>query len=344
MSLSRPETQRVAATCLVILTVLAVAAALKWLAPVMIPFVLAFFISQLLSPLIRLLMTYAHLPRAGAVLATLLVAVLGFVGVLSLASASVAQLGANAAAYQAKAAELMQTTAEFLPLEAFGVEDAAVAKPLEQLSLSTIGSVLLGTTNAILELLSNSLLVLIFLLFMLLGPGSSPSDPKSTWAQIDGPIKRYLYAKAMLSAATGLLVGLVLYALGIDLALVFGLFAFMFNFIPNIGSVIATLLPLPVVIMSPDISTTTAALAILIPGAIQFSVGNLIEPRLLGHSLDLNPVAILLNLIVWGMLWGVVGMLLATPILVVIKILCGKIEETHFIARLLANEPDQALA
>ena len=100
-------------------------------------------------------------------------------------------------------------------------------------------------------------------------------------------------------------------ALGVDLALVFGLFAFLLNFIPNIGSVIATLLPLPVVMFNPEITPSTAALALTLPAAVQLTIGNFIEPKLMGTSLDLHPVSILMALVVWGTLWGIVGMLLA---------------------------------
>jgi len=328
--------------CLVILTVIAVAAALKWLAPVMIPFVLAFFFSQILSPLVRMLVERARFPREAAVMATLALAFLVFIGTASLISTSVGQIGANAQIYQQKAIILVQTTTAWLPLERFGIEDSMVTEPLKRYSLGTLGNVLLGTTNAILELLSNGLLVLIFLVFLLLGPSSRPPPTDSLWEKIDQPIKRYLIAKGILSAATGLLVGLVLSLLHIDLALLFGLFAFLLNFIPNIGSVISTLLPIPVVIASPDATLTTTVLAILLPGTIQFTIGNLIEPKLVGDSLDLSPVAILLNLIIWGMLWGIVGMLLSTPILVTVRILCEKFEGTQPLARLVSASPEPA--
>jgi AI-2 transport protein TqsA len=327
---------RVQTICLVSLTVLAVGGALKWLAPVMIPFVLAFFFSQILSPLVRLLVERMRLPRVAAIAVTLTLAFLVFVGTASLITTSVGQLGVNATGYQEKAVELINATTEWLPLERFGIDDTMVTEPLKRHSIGTLGSLLLGTTNAILELLSNGLLVLIFLVFLLLGPSSRPPAAGSFWEKVDRPIRRYLFAKGILSAATGLLVALVLGLLKVDLALLFGLFAFLLNFIPNIGSVIATLLPIPIVVASPDLSTTAAVLAVTIPGLIQFTIGNLIEPKLIGDSLDLSPVAILLNLIIWGMLWGVVGMLLSTPILVMLKILCEQFEDTQALAQLVS--------
>ncbi|MFQ5416222.1 MAG: AI-2E family transporter [Myxococcota bacterium] len=329
--------QRTQTVCLVILTTLAVAAALRWLAPVMIPFVLSVSFAFVLTPLIDLQQKRLRIPRGAALGATLVIAVLLFWTLGALVTASVGQLAANAGAYQQQAAKLIDLAAASLPLERLGIDPGAVYEPLEQFSSKTLGIVLVGTTNAILDIVSNGVLVFIFLVFLLLGASGTPPEPGSTWFEIDRQIKRYVVAKSILSAVTGMLVGGFLAILGIDLALVFGLFAFLLNFIPSIGSIIATLLPLPVVMVSPGISVGAAALAIAVPGAIQFVVGSIVEPKVMGGALDLHPVAILMNLIVWGMLWGIVGMLLSTPILVVIKILCERLEVTRPVVDVLAG-------
>jgi AI-2 transport protein TqsA len=249
----------------------------------------------------------------------------------------VAQLSASVTLYQTKAVELLGIVTDRLPLERFGMEVSAVHDSLRRFSMGTLGDLLLGTTNAVREILSQGALVMIFMVFLLLGTGGEPAPAGSTWSQIETRTKRYLVTKGALSAATGALVWAVLSLLGIDLALVFGLFAFLLNFIPSIGSIIATLLPLPVVIVTPDIELSTAILAIAVPGGIQFAIGNLLEPKIMGDSFGLHPVAILLNLMIWGMLWGIVGMLLATPLLVMIKILCERAEQTRPIAALIAG-------
>jgi AI-2 transport protein TqsA len=332
--------RRVQTVCLVVVATFAVGATLRWLAPVMIPFVLALFFAFILSPVIELQVARLRVPRAAAIAIALVLAFLFFAGVAALVSASVKQLAANAAGYQAKTATLLNMAGSTLSLERFGIDGAAVSDPLKKFSVGTLGKLLLGTTNAILDILSNGILVLIFMVFLLLGSGGKPPAPDTTWSEIDARIKRYLVTKGVLSAATGALVGCALSLLGIDLALVFGLFAFLLNFIPSIGSIVATLLPLPVVIASPDVSLFTAVLAIAVPGAIQFTIGNIIEPKVVGESLELHPVAILMNLIVWGMLWGIVGMVLATPILVVMRILFQRFEGTRPLAALLAGRID----
>lgn len=116
----------------------------------------------------------------------------------------------------------------------------------------------------------------------------------------------------------------------------FGLLTFLLNFIPTIGSIIATLLPLPIVLLQFDSPVKWLAV-LLIPAAIQGVVGNFIEPKLFSDSLDLHPASILLALTFWGIIWGPVGMFLAVPILVVMKIAMARIPATRPFAELLAG-------
>ena len=130
----------------------------------------------------------------------------------------------------------------------------------------------------------------------------------------------------------------MLYVLGVELALVFGLFAFLLNFIPTVGAIVATLLPLPIILMNPEVSLWTGILAIALPGAIHFVVGNIVEPMVLGDSLALHPVTILLALMIWGVMWGIPGMLLAAPITAVMKIIFERTERTRPLALALAGD------
>lgn len=327
--------QRIQTVCLLLLTTVVVAIALWWLRPVMIPFVLATFFAFGLTPLIDFQRRYLWIPRPLAILATM---IFGFV-VLSLLGGlitiSVRQLSANADAYQQKLNQLLDYAMAML--ERFGFDPVTAFSSLSAFPIKTVGGLLVATTNAIVELLSQGLLVMIFLFFLLLGGGTRPQPSTGVWSEVESQIKRYIITKVLVSAVTGLLVGVVLTLLGINLAMVFGLFTFLLNFIPSIGSIVATLLPLPVVLLSPDISLSVAVLAIGIPTVVHFVIGNVLEPKIMGGSLDLHPVTILLALIVWGMLWGLVGMLLATPLTAVMKMLCEKMEYTAPVAELLAG-------
>ncbi len=332
--------RRIQTACLLILSAIAIAAALVWLRPIMIPFVLAVFFAFGLAPLIDFQIRLMRVPRPLAVFATLVFGVIMLGLLAGLVSTSVAELAANAEVYQTQIKRLLDEAAAALPLQRFGLQIETAIDSLTERMLQTVGLLLVGTTNAILGLLSQSLLVLVFLIFLLVG-GTARSTPSGgILGEVEIRIQRYLMTKAIVSAATGVLVGGILSILGIDLALVFGLFAFLLNFIPSVGSTVSTLLPLPIVLVSPDISGTTAVLAIVIPGIIQFLIGSVIEPKIMGGSLDLHPVAILLSLILWGMIWGIVGMLLATPITSVMKILLEKMEVTAPVAELLAGRLD----
>jgi AI-2 transport protein TqsA len=339
---SESRERRIQTICLLILTAAVIAYALWLLRSVMIPFMVATFCAFGLSPLITFQRRYLHLPRPLAVLATLIFGCALLVVLGGIISTSVSQLAANTEFYQRQINQLLDRT--MILLESYGFDPVKTLNSLRALPLEKVSGLLTGTTRAIVDLLSQGSLVLVFLVFLLIG-GTTGTEPSGgVLGEVELRIKRYIVAKAVVSAATGALVGLVLTILGVELALVFGLLAFLLNFIPNLGSLIATLLPLPVVLVSPDSTLTTIILAIALPGMLQVVIGNFIEPKVMGGSLDLHPVTILLALIVWGMLWGIVGMLLATPLTAVMKILCERIEHTAGFADLLAGRLDRLRA
>jgi AI-2 transport protein TqsA len=123
-------------------------------------------------------------------------------------------------------------------------------------------------------------------------------------------------------------------------AIVFALLAFLLNFIPNIGPIIASLLPLPLIILSPELSVFSMVMVILLTTGVQFVSGNVVEPKIMGDSFELHPVAVLLTLMLWGMIWGIIGMILATPVTAAIKILLERFERTRPIAEVLAGRFD----
>jgi len=147
------------------------------------------------------------------------------------------------------------------------------------------------------------------------------SEDDRMWSDIDAAIHRYLIAKTLVSVAMGLGVFLVLGPiLHVKLAHLFGVLTVILNFIPNVGALIAALVPLPIILLDPDLSVAAQVLAILLPLAIHFVVGNFVEPFVLGPLLSLHPVVVLLSLSFWYVLWGVAGAILAVPITSVIAI------------------------
>ena len=111
----------------------------------------------------------------------------------------------------------------------------------------------------------------------------------------------------------GGLTGFILWSLHVDLWLVFGVLAFWLNFIPNVGAVVAVALPLPLILLDPKFTTLMRALAVGLPMTVHGVVANILEPVLFGHSMELQPVVVLVSLMLWGAVWGVTGMVLAVP-------------------------------
>ena len=335
---------RLQTTALLILSGLALAFALYWLAPVMIPFVVALFITIGLRPLVDFLVWRARMPHGLAVASTLLLAVLFLVLIAATITYSANEAARNSEVYVEQLRNALALISQELSADQRARLVGIETGPMFDQALTGVGGFILLTTNALLGLISQGVLVIIFVTFLLVGSdggGRRVRRPRdSTWNEIETRIKRYLAAKALISAATGILVGVSLGLLGVDLALLFGLFSFLLNFVPNVGSIVATLLPLPVVLMNPDMSWTVATLAIAIPSLIQLTFDNVVEPKVMGDRLELHPVTILLALIFWGMLWGLVGMLLATPMTAVMKILFSRLEPTRPLAELMAGNLD----
>lgn len=193
---------------------------------------------------------------------------------------------------------------------------------------------------ALLDISSNAVMVLIFMFFMLLGGSTSVIPRGGVWMEIEGKIRGYIVTKTIISIFTGLAFGLVLSMFGVPLALVFGLLAFLLNFIPNIGPVIASLLPLPLILLHPELALWQMILVIVLSSGVQIVSGNIIEPKVMGDSFELHPIAILLTLMFWGVIWGIVGMFLAVPMTAAVNILLARFERTKPIADILAGRFD----
>jgi len=192
-----------------------------------------------------------------------------------------------------------------------------------------------GTIGSAVGLFSTFTFMLIFVLFLL--AGRTPAGAVSgVYAEVESNIRRYLATKTALSAITGILVTLILAYMGLELAVVFGVLTFMLNFIPSIGSIIATLLPLPIA-YAQFASGWMLLWVLLLPGSVQMLIGNVIEPRIMGEGLDLHPITILFALTFWGLLWGPIGAILAVPITAIVRIAMARFQSLRPAAELMAG-------
>ena len=321
-----------------VLAAVAIAVALIFTRPVMVPFVLAIFVSYLVAPMVDTLQSKARVPRVLSVLIALVV-VAGIMTTLGLLiTMSARSMISNAELYSERLVDLAEKV--FALGARFGVDFGGELGNSRETILEGIRSLPLvnmvgRAAGTVVGLVTNSFLVMIFVIYLLMG--RHPQTLRSSMhSEIDAKIRRYLVMKVIISATTGTVVWITLAIFGLDLALVFGVLAFFLNFIPSIGSVIATLLPLPVALIQFDSMLPVVGI-FLIPGAVQITVGNVVEPLVMGEGLDLHPVTILMALIFWGLIWGIVGMLLAAPMTAVLKIVFDRLETTKPLAELLAG-------
>jgi AI-2 transport protein TqsA len=162
-----------------------------------------------------------------------------------------------------------------------------------------------------------------------------------TFRAITEQIQRYLVAKVAVNLAAGIVVTIVLYLMDIDFPIIWGLFVFLFNFIPTIGSALALILP---VIMA-LIQYESAGFALITAGVlagVQTIFFNVLEPLFIGKRLNLNPLLILFSVLIWGYIWGIVGMLLSVPLTAIIKIVIANSRSKNmiFVNNLMSKETE----
>jgi hypothetical protein len=194
-------------------------------------------------------------------------------------------------------------------------------------------TLLVQTTVAVLvDGVGNALLVLLLVLYLL--SESNTHLRGSLRARIDDQIGRYIGIKTLISAFQGALVYAIMgpYGCKVRMAHVFGVIHFILNFIPTAGPIIATIVPLPVVILDPALSVSSKIAAFVGPTVVHFLVGNFLEPLVFGSSMELHPVIVLLSLALWFALWGVPGAILAVPITAVLRIVLGAVSHHPYAA------------
>lgn len=165
------------------------------------------------------------------------------------------------------------------------------------------------------------------------------SEVQSLLRTVGAGIKRYMAIKTAVSALTGILSYAVLKYVGVDFAEILALLIFLLNFIPSVGSIVAVILPAIVSLVQFD-TITPFLTVVALCGCIQFVVGNIIEPRYMGTTLNLSPFVVLVSLTFWGTVWGIEGAFLSVPISASIIILCRDIPSVRGIAVLLSADGD----
>ncbi|MBE3124429.1 MAG: AI-2E family transporter [Acidobacteria bacterium] len=327
-----------AAIAVVVLFVVGVV--LKLARPVLIPFILAVFLSYIIDPALTFL-TRCRCPRPGAVLIVLalMFVLLYLVGVLFYSSGKA--LVAELPKYQDRLGDLARLLEKGL-----GPFKIDLSSALEKLDIEKIGAVLLSGIGPFVSLLGRLLLVFLFLVFIVSGRGRAGAkilkflgDGRASRVQgvleaINVQVRKYLVIKTAVSLGNGLMVWIVLTLFGVDFAALFGLLAFFLNFIPNIGSLIAMVLRVGFAFFQFGNFWMPFWIFVVTVG-LDTILGEILEPRIMGKGLGLSPLLVLFSLLFWGWLWGIPGMILSVPLTAVIKIVCQNIPALRPVAVLM---------
>lgn len=285
-------------------------------------------------------------PGRGLALAvTLGVMILGVKLVVDLVSGNVVNVAREAPAY----AQNIQRIAEVIT-GWFGLPEIPTLKDL--LREINVASWITALASALSNFAGKFGLVLVYVIFLLVAQGSFAQKMRALFpepvrrarvqtmiARVQREIQRYIWIKTLVSVLTGAISYAVLAAVGVDFASFWAVVIFMLNYIPNIGSILGVVFPAALTLVQFNTPGPFLIVAVGL-GAIQFLIGNVLEPRLQGKSMGLDPVALLLALIAWGMMWGVVGMFLSVPLTVIIMIILAQFEGGRAIAILMSSDGD----
>lgn len=213
-----------------------------------------------------------------------------------------------------------------------------------------VGTMLFSVFSFSTDIVSKTFMVIIYAVFVFLEEPSFKNKLKklfpdqeqfdSSYAiiqRIERSTAKYLGLKTLISLTTGILSYIVLLIIGVDFPVFWAFLIFVLNYIPAIGSIVATLFP--VVFSLLQFGDFVPGLMVLIfVGGIQFFIGNIMDPRIMGNSVNLSPLVIILSLSFWGAIWGITGMLLSVPIMVIIVIILSKFPNSRPIALLLSRD------
>ena len=326
------ETNKIITGSLFIIATIAVSFILNFAQPFLVPLVLALLIRILIDPIIDYQIDFLHVHRIVAVFVSLCLIIFLFIIIVPFIGSSVITFLQSANDYNNKVLILIDLGISKLKEFNIDIDRETIRNSLNELPLLDWASTILSNSA---NFISKFVLVVIMTLFLLLGKKSQNISP--VWNDIIGHVKKYIFTKFITSSITGVSAGLIYWFLGLELAFIFGSLTFILNFIPVVGSIIAVLLPIPIAILQyPDLSSVL--LIIFLPAIIHQVIGNVVEPKIFGDAFGLHPITIILSLIFWGMIWGIIGVLLAAPLTAIIRVSLERFDSTRQIARLLEGK------
>lgn len=334
---------------LLFFAIILLAAVLKLLSSVMIPLTIALLLSFALFPLLRTMNKKLRIPWIlGIIIIIFLVLVLFFTigNIIVVSAKSIVNVYPK---YEDRLFLLYSKVAAFFDLSID--HDSSLAQNL----WSTLGirnvvqDIAVSLSSSILSLGSNIFTIILLSVFLLLEMNTMRDKTKEAFkgdvsrkietivTNTIGEITGYISIKFIISLITGALVFAGTAAVKLEFAIFWGFTAFLLNFIPTFGSIVSTLITVVFAILQFYPSFTQAVIVAVIMIVVNFVLGNIVEPRWVGTDLGLSPFIVLVSLSLWGWMWGFIGMILAVPFMVMIKIICENVSYLNPVAILLGN-------
>jgi len=316
----------------------------KFAAPILLPSSLALFLAVLSLP-VMMFLRHRGVPAWVAIGLTVLVNV-AVIGVLILlASSSFSELQQVLPRYAARLQELQTSAIEWvvtrlgLPVGSYAPTDLFNADDIVNFAGNAVGRIA--------QFVSTTFLVFLIMIFMLSEANVFPAKFRYVLGEMGdthrltkvvGEMQSYLIIKTAVSLATGLLIGAWSFVMKLDFPVLLGLVAFMLNYVPTVGSIIAAT---PALLLSLVLHGSLPHLLLVALGYVVVNTifGNLLEPNLMGRRLGLSTLVVILSLLFWGWAWGPMGALLSVPLTVIVKIWLENTRDLRWIAVLLDKSP-----
>ncbi len=326
-----------AAICIIV-------ASMKAAAPILNPLFLSIFIAVICLPSLAWLADKG-IPSTFAIMLVVaaLFITMGTLGVYIVSS--VDEFSRQLPAYQHNLK--LQTTSMLQWLDKHGIEKTVDIDSFKEFNASKVMKFIGGLISGLGTVFADMFLIQLTVIFILFESYSFPKKIQTAFGnsrlnhhshEIVVRINQYLAIKAITSLVTGLLITLWLSLIGVDFPVLWGVIAFMLNFVPTIGSIIAAI---PTVLLSlVQLGVDSSLLVALGYFLVNMIVGNIWEPRIMGQGLGLSTLVVFLSLTFWGWVFGSIGMLLSVPFTMIAKIVFEKNPDTHWIAILLGSGDD----
>ncbi|MBQ9971447.1 MAG: AI-2E family transporter [Elusimicrobiaceae bacterium] len=324
---------KTSAICLTVIAAGVLTAFLVYTKALLIPLIISIFIYTILAQMTLALKNRFSFPSWLALTVSILVSIALFAGIIIFTVNSVGEFLKGAEVYRQNLIDTVSNLATRLQEYGITLDQNFIESYLRELP---VFNWVKNFGGKVFNIFSNVMLIILFMTFFLFGTKKAAAITNPAIKEMLANVSIYLSVKLMASIATGLVAAVILLAFKVKLAVLFALFVFLLNFIPSVGSIVAVLLPIPVLFLQFGFGPNFFVVLGLLT-ATEFTIGNLLEPRFLGEGMDLHPVTVVASLIFWSLIWGVPGAFLSVPITASVKIVLSKMKHTRPMAELLAG-------